>query len=229
MNNIAGFFILSGVILTFLVYIDTRRYRQPMRIMGIVWPLTMLWSSWVGLVAYLWFGRAKSKMGSMDMSKESNMDSNMDMSKMKMDGSKPKWQGVALSALHCGAGCTLADIIGESISGGMALSIYTGWILDFILALAIGVYFQYMAIQQMGRIKTRAAIGRALKIDFLSLTAWQVGMYGFMAIYIFCFGGAVNRLSFEFWFVMQFAMLAGFMLSYPMNIFLIRIGLKKAM
>jgi len=32
-----------------------------------------------------------------------------------------------------------------------------------------------------------------------------------------------------YWFMMQFAMLLGFLTAYPMNYFLLRIGLKEAM
>lgn len=233
MNTLMIFFLLSGIILSIYVYFDTRKYKQPMQIMGAVWPLTMLWASWIGLAAYLWFGRAKDKMEpmgmeDMDMNSGSKKMEDMDMS--QMGKKKPKWQGVALSTLHCGAGCTLADIIGTSIAGILVFSLAVEWSFDFILALAIGVYFQYMAIQQMGRMKPGAAIRRALKSDILSLSAWQVGMYGFMAIYIFVLSdGHVSKLSSEFWFAMQIAMLAGFIIAYPMNILLIKIGLKHAM
>lgn len=226
MNIIPIFFILSGILLSIYVYFDTRKHKQSMHIMGIVWPLTMLWASWIGLLAYISFGRQKNNMEPM------KMDPNMDMSNndMMMETKKHKWQGIALSTLHCGAGCTLADIIGESIIGGFGLSIVTGWSLDYILALIIGVYFQYVAIQQMGKIAPKAAITKALKSDILSLTAWQVGMYGFMGIYIMFFAeGGINRASYEFWFVMQLAMVAGFIISYPMNIWLIKKGVKHSM
>ena len=218
-----SFFVLSGILLCILVFIDTRKYKQSMPIMNIVWALTMLWSSWIGLIAYISFGRQKQT----PMPMNSNMDmSNGDMMMPK----KHKWQGVALSTLHCGAGCTLADIIGESITSGLGLSLTIGWSLDYILALIIGVYFQYTAIQQMGKVKPKIAINRALKSDVLSLTAWQVGMYGFMAIYLAYFAtGEIDRTSSEFWFAMQLAMMAGFIFSYPMNILLIKIGLKHSM
>lgn len=205
-----------------------------MRIMGIVWTLTMLWASWLGFLAYMAFGRQKCKMETMQMDSKMDMshgDMKMTDGKMEMGSKKPKWQGVALSTLHCGAGCALADIIGEHISGRIGLSLVAGWSLDYALALIIGVYFQYTAIQQMGKVAPKVAIGRALKSDILSLTAWQVGMYGFMSIYYFTglSEGRVDRTSSEFWAVMQMAMMAGFILAYPMNILLIKMGLKHAM
>jgi hypothetical protein len=55
----------------------------------------------------------------------------------------------------------------------------------------------------------------SFKADTLSLTAWQLGMYGFMAIAsILIFQRTfVRRLDpgmGEFWFMMQIAMLCGF-------------------
>jgi hypothetical protein len=70
---------------------------------------------------------------------------------------------------------------------------------------------------------------RALKIDFFSLTAWQVGMYGWMALVIFVWFGPIAPTRMEFWFMMQLAMACGFLTSYPMNWLLIKTGVKTAM
>jgi hypothetical protein len=74
----------------------------------------------------------------------------------------------------------------------------------------------------------------AIKADTLSLTAWQIGMYGFMAIAYFVtfrygLGVKLATDTVEFWFMMQIAMLCGFMTSYPVNWWLIRAGLKERM
>lgn len=58
----------------------------------------------------------------------------------------PKWRSVVLSTLHCGAGCTLADLTGEwftwivpiSIGGSLILG---SWVLDYLLALVFGIGF----------------------------------------------------------------------------------------
>lgn len=178
-----------------------------------------------------------NSMADMDM-KPASMKEMDGMKGMKMDMRpvRPKWQSVTLSTLHCGAGCTLADIIGETfmlffpvVIAGSAL--IGGWVFDYILALAIGVFFQFAAIRAMEKIPFGTAISRAFKADVLSLTAWQVGMYGWMAIAIFGFfhGSPLPKLSWSFWFVMQVAMLCGFICAYPVNIMLIKAGIKKGM
>ena len=160
------------------------------------------------------------------------MDGMSDMPGMK---GRPRWQSVVLSTLHCGAGCTLADIVGEwflfFVPVAIGGSILAGtWVVDYLLALAFGIGFQYAAIRGMERTLPRGeAIRRAAKADILSLTAWQAGMYGWMAVAIFALndGEAMPRTSFVFWFSMQVAMACGFLVALPVNILLIRAGIKK--
>ncbi|GAB0483581.1 hypothetical protein KML24008_00790 [Alistipes onderdonkii] len=162
------------------------------------------------------------------------MDGMSDMPGMK---GRPRWQSVVLSTLHCGAGCTLADIVGEwflfFVPVAIGGSILAGtWVVDYLLALAFGIGFQYAAIRGMERTLPRGeAIRRAAKADILSLTAWQAGMYGWMAVAIFALNGgeAMPRTSFVFWFTMQIAMACGFLVALPVNILLIRAGIKKGM
>lgn len=175
------------------------------------------------------------------MTNEPNMSGTMEgmdgMGNMPGMKGRPRWQSVVLSTLHCGAGCTLADIVGEwflfFVPVAIGGSILAGtWVVDYLLALAFGIGFQYAAIRGMERTLPRGeAIRRAAKADILSLTAWQAGMYGWMAVAIFALNGgeAMPRTSFVFWFTMQIAMACGFLVALPVNILLIRAGIKKGM
>lgn len=244
---LSAFFVCSGIIIAIIIGNDLQRNRQSMRIMNAVWILTALWASYLALWAYYKFGRETMTIAGddgmqMDMPMD-DMKMDMPMGGMKMDmpiegmdmgDSTPQWQSVALSALHCGAGCTLADIIGEwftyyvpiSIGGSQLIG---NWVLDFVLALAIGVYFQFYAIREMEKISVSKGLTRAFKADFFSLTSWQVGMYGWMAIVYFVLFSDLPKDSWTFWFMMQIAMLFGFLCAYPMNALLIRMGIKKGM
>lgn len=227
MNTIALFFVLSGIISTVVIALDLVRRPQSMKIMNYVWVLTGLWAGILALVAYYTMGR-EPKVMKMDMMPDMNMKMEMPM--------RPMWQSVVLSTLHCGAGCTLADIIGEWVFYFIAASVGASLLLgsaiaDYVLALIIGVIFQYAAITQMSKMSRGEALKKAFKADVLSLTAWQVGMYGFMAIVIFVIMGdePVSRASLTFWFMMQIAMLCGFIIALPVNMLLIKVGVKKAM
>jgi len=234
LTTISLFFICSGFVIALIIANDLVQNKQSMKIMNIVWVLTGLWASYLALWAYFKFGMESTAK---DDCKDMERDMKMSMDDMHMGNmNRPHWQSVALSALHCGAGCTLADIIGEwftyyfpiSIGGSMIIG---NWVLDFILALIIGVYFQFYAIREMEKISVPAGLGRAFKADFFSLLSWQVGMYGWMAIVYFVIFRDVplEKDTWAFWFMMQIAMLIGFVCAYPMNALLIRLGVKKGM
>lgn len=112
--------------------------------------------------------------------------------------------------------------------------IFAVWILDYILAYAFGIFFQYFTIAPMRGLSFGAGLVAAAKADTLSLIAWQVGMYGFMAvaylaIFRIGFGAKLEVNSFEFWFMMQIAMMVGFLTSYPVNWWLISHGFRERM
>lgn len=149
---------------------------------------------------------------------------------------QPRWESVVLSTLHCGAGCTLADLVGEwflyLVPVALGGSLLAGtWATDYVLALVFGIGFQYAAIRGMDKSLSRGqAVRRAAKADLLSLTAWQAGMYGWMAVVIFVLNdGMLSRTSFAFWFMMQIAMACGFFVALPVNVLLIRAGIKTVM
>lgn len=108
------------------------------------------------------------------------------------------------------------------------------WVLDFLLAFALGIIFQYFTIKPMRNLSVGQGVVAALKADAASITSWQLGMYGMMALIQFgwfrgTYGGIATVASPEFWFAMQLAMLAGFSTSYPVNWWLIRVGVKEKM
>jgi hypothetical protein len=191
--------------------------------MNVVWPITGLYAGPLALWAYLHYGKPDNKKH------------------------PPFAVMVGTGAAHCGAGCTLGDILAEWLAfavPGIAVafgwqSIFTDkmfaiWILDFIAAFGFGIVFQYFAIAPMRHLSFGEGVVAALKADTLSLIAWQVGMYGLMAFaQLYLFGHLLGRRapvdSAEFWFTMQIAMLAGFVTSYPVNWWMIKAGIKEKM
>ena len=154
---------------------------------------------------------------------------------------------VAKAAGHCGSGCCLGDICAEWLAfafPGIAVALgwhtlfehkmYAIWVLDFIFAFAFGIAFQYFSIVPMRKLAPAEGLRAALKADALSLSAWQLGMYGFMAIaslglFEHILGAKLRVDSAEFWFMMQIAMLCGFATSYPVNLWLLTKGIKEGM
>jgi hypothetical protein len=106
------------------------------------------------------------------------------------------------------------------------------WLVDFIFAFAFGILFQYFTIVPMRGLEIAEGVWAA-KLT-LPLIAWQVGMYGFMAVTSLWIFRDLLRTelkvdSVEFWFMMQIAMIFGFATSYPVNWCLLTAGLKEKM
>jgi Domain of unknown function (DUF4396) len=150
---------------------------------------------------------------------------------------RPRWVTMAIEVSHCGSGCALGDVISEfaifwlalTVAGTTLLAEYTG---DYVLALAFGILFQYFAIAPMRGLGLRDGLKAAAKADFISLTAFEIGLFGWMAIMTFVLFPAPHHLatsSAAFWFLMQVGMMIGFVTSWPANVWLVRRGIKVPM
>ena len=215
----------AGLACAITIALDEVRFPQKMGVMNLVWPLTALFGSVVWLWFYYRFGRNKGEQPE----------------------ETPMAIAVAKGASHCGAGCTLGDLVVEwAVFALPAIAVFFGygsvfgektfavWIPDFLLAFLIGIVFQYFAIAPMRDLSPGKGILAALKADTASITSWQVGMYGAMAIGQFlwfrpAYGALAPVNSVEFWFLMQLAMLAGFATGYPVNWWLVSSGIKETM
>ncbi len=200
--------------------------RQQMWIMNVVWPVTALYSGLLGLLAYYRIGRLSRK--------EIAQDAEARGEEPPVKG-KPFWQIAGIGSTHCGAGCSLGDMCAEGLLAAFPLTlfgyeIFGSWLVDFLFAYAFGIAFQYFTIVPMRHLSVGQGLWAAVKADTLSLTAWQVGMYGWMAVARFSiFGHQLDKTGPVFWFMMQIAMLGGFLTSYPVNWWLIRVGIKEKM
>jgi hypothetical protein len=220
-----------GAACALVIAFDEIRRPQRMWIMNLVWPITALFGSLWIVWQYFAFGRGPAQADGSDKPKE-----------------KPPFAVlVANGALHCGSGCALGDICAEwlvalapvvAIAFGwkslFADRIFAVWIVDYLFAFGFGVLFQYFTIAPMRGLSFWPGILAAVKADALSLTSWQVGMYGFMAIAYFLifrlgFGVRLEADTVEFWFMMQIAMLFGFATAFPVNWFLLNAGFKEPM
>ena len=150
---------------------------------------------------------------------------------------KPRWVTVAIEVSHCGSGCTLGDVISESgifwlsltIAGSTMAAEYVG---DYVLALAFGIVFQYFAIAPMRGLGLKDGLIAAAKADFISLTAFEIGLFGWMAVMNYVLFPAPHTLmpnSAAFWLLMQLGMIIGYATAWPANVWLLRHGIKVPM
>lgn len=200
--------------------------KQRMWVMNVVWPITALWAGPFGLLAYFKYGRASAEQ-TVQRAKQAGQTPPHESQPFEVQAGK--------AATHCGAGCTLGDLVAEFLALAVPLRlfgkpIFGTWVYDYILALLFGIAFQYFTIKPMKGLSPADGLKAAFKADFFSLTAWQLGMYGWMALATFVlFHHELSQTDPIFWLMMQLAMLAGFATSYPVNWWLLRRGVKEKM
>ena len=199
-----------------------RGYRQHMWIMEAVWPVTALYFGPVAVWGYYRWGRPQSP-------------------KWTEENGEPKEKSfaatTAVGVSHCGAGCTLGDIIGSPmvvlVLGWklFGLFLFAKYVVNYILAFVLGIAFQYYSIKPMQNLSVGEGIKAALKADTLSLTSFQVGLYGWMAFMqlVLFPGEKLHPDTATFWFLMQIGMVLGFFTAYPVNWWLIKRGIKEPM
>lgn len=215
---LAGAF-ASAAWITLDIY--ARGYRQHMKIMEAVWPLTALYFGPLAIWAYRAWGRPAAHRWQATHGDPPD---------------KPRYATTAVGVSHCGAGCTLGDIIAEFAVFGLGatiggLTLGAEYLGDYLAAIALGIVFQYFAIAPMRGLSFRKGLVAAAKADVASLTAFQIGLFGWMALTFFVFFPSPHLTPGDpvYWLLMQIGMIAGFFTAWPVNAWLIRAGIKEAM
>ena len=191
-----------------------------MWIMNLEWPITALY---LGPVA-LWLHHRPLP----EMTKRKSTQRQLPTRSHSRSESPDRIQ-TALAGFHCGAGCTLGDVMGEFgvVAFGLTFAQEFGWrlIIDFILAYLLGIAFQFFTIAPMRGFVFGEGL-KAVRADTISITLFEIGMFDWMALTYFVLFPSPHLRPTQavFWFMMQIAMIAGFITSYPANRWLIGKG-----
>lgn len=221
-----------------------RGYRQHMGIMNLVWPITALY--WGPVAAWFYFRRGRR------MSMRWASEHDVSIEQLTADEgedppalwpfAKRNWWPISKGVCHCGAGCTLGDIVGEWLVYVAALSIplfaaedantlMAMFAADFVLAWSFGIVFQYFSIVPMREdVGWLEGIWAAIKADTLSIVSFQIGLFGFMALFhLVLWQPPLSTASPTYWLMMQIGMIIGFFTAWPVNAWLVQTGLKEKM
>ncbi len=196
-------------------------YRQEMAVMEAVWPVTALYFGPLAWVGYRRWGRLTSPKLHAETGVEADYGGRV---------------SVGIGVSHCGAGCTLGDIVGAWLVFVLSwellgLALPAEYLVDFTLAFALGVAFQYFSIAPARGLGVREGVKAALKADTLSLIAFEIGLFGWMAVMqlVLFTSPHLTPDHAAYWLLMQFGMVLGFVTAWPVNVWLIRRGVKEAM
>jgi hypothetical protein len=239
-------FVCAGV-LAYDIFVNRRR--QAMGVMNAVFPITALYFGPFALAFYWRWARAPRRettagsgqaavapvmamVGSGPVARATGSQGTDDP--MSPARGKPRWVVMAIECSHCGSGCTLGDVISEVAIFALGLTIAgltlpVEYIGDYLCAVGLGIVFQYFAIAPMRGLGVKDGVRAAAKADVVSLSFFEVGLFGWMALMAFVFFPAPHNLMpnvAAFWFLMQIGMMIGFFTSWPANSWLVRRGIK---
>ncbi len=109
--------------------------------------------------------------------------------------------------------------------------LFAEYVVEFVLAYLFGIAFRYLPIRAMRGLGRREALLEAIKADTLSLIAFEVGMFAWMAVTYFVLftPHRPGTSTSVFWLMMQIGMLLGFATTFPANWVLVKRGIKMGM
>jgi hypothetical protein len=140
-----------------------------------------------------------------------------------------RWRQVLGSTMHCVAG----DGVGILVGAVLARHFHIEGFAEIALEYALGFMFGWTVFQALFMRDMAGSYGRSLKTtfvpEFLSMNILMAGMVPVAAVFVRYFDASRDPLQPEFWFRMSMALLAGFIVAFPMNWWLVVRHLKHGM
>jgi hypothetical protein len=140
-----------------------------------------------------------------------------------------RWRQVLGSTMHCVAG----DGVGILVGAVLARHFHIEGFAEIALEYALGFMFGWTVFQALFMRDMAGSYGRSLKTtfvpEFLSMNILMAGMVPVAAVFARYFDASRDPLQPEFWFRMSMALLAGFIVAFPMNWWLVVRHLKHGM
>lgn len=216
-DRLAMLFISLGIFTSLMIVKDLGRAPQPLRIMNLVWPVTGLYMPFVGWLAWWYFGR-------------NNRPATPRLRQHRVES--PDLKQLFFATSHGAAGCVLGDVLAVPLLPLLSHQpfhsvVVTHAILSLVLSLFFGIILQYLALKQIVGMAFFRTLWQAIKSDIFSLMVYQAGMFLYMTLaFHFILQNQLEPLTMNFWFMMQLALLTGFVFAWPANKFLLQRGIK---
>jgi hypothetical protein len=143
---------------------------------------------------------------------------------------RARWRQVLGSTMHCVAGDGVGILAGAVIGSVMSLNRPLEVALEYGLGFGFGwTIFQSLFMRGMAGGSYWMALKRTFIPEFLSMNLVMAGMILVASLFWAAVGGKRGPLTPTFWFVMSMALLAGFVVAYPINWWLVAKSLKHGM
>lgn len=192
--------VLIAVCLTVLILDLVKNNPEINGLMRMVWFLTVLYSGPLGLGVYFFSGRKQIATDSI-------------------------WRRGWRSVSHCYSGCGMGEIIGITVTVGfLALGTWKVALTTFALAYLFGYALTAGPLIQEG-VPVRQALWDAFTSETASIFVMEVVAIG-VDLWLAPQAGLLDPL---FWGSLSFSLSCGLLAAWPVNVLLIRLGVKAGM
>ncbi|MES2521898.1 MAG: DUF4396 domain-containing protein [Gemmatimonadota bacterium] len=143
---------------------------------------------------------------------------------------KPLWKQALGSTIHCLAGDATGIIAAAAVTMALGLPMGLDVAAEYIFGFAFGLLiFQALFMREMFGGSYITALRRSFIPEWLSMNAVMAGMIPVMVVLMTRHMSAMEPGSLHFWGVMSLATLVGAAAAYPVNVWLVAVGLKHGM
>lgn len=197
---LVGWVILMIISQIVLAYDIANNNPQIPSLMRVVWFFTVFYSGIVGLLVYWYTGR-------------------------KQISSDSIWRRGFRSVSHCYSGCGSGEAVGVVIAVGI-LSLNNLWVAaaTFFFAYLFGYALTVGPLLQEG-VSLKEAVSDAFYTETLSITVMEI--VAISSDIILADGAGITEV--RFWIALIISLTLGLLAAYPVNVALIRYGVKEGM
>ena len=207
---LAGWFMLTALSLAYVAW-DAFRRNPELRVMKWGWLLVTLYGGPVMAAAYV-------------------LSCQEPPNERHEEFVRPLWKQAFGSSIHCMAGDATGIIAAAAITTSLGLPMWVDAIAEYVFGFGFGLFiFQALFMRDMAGGSYARALRRSFVPEWLSMNAVMAGMLPVMVILMSRDMAAMHATSLRFWGVMSFATLVGFAVAYPVNLWLVGVGLKHGM
>jgi hypothetical protein len=143
---------------------------------------------------------------------------------------KPLWKQALGSTVHCLAGDATGVIFAAATTATLGLPMLIDVGVEYAFGFGFGLLiFQALFMRDMLGGSYVAAVRRSFVPEWLSMNAVMAGMISVMVTLMSRDMQAMEPSSIYFWGIMSLATLVGAIVAYPVNVWLVAVGLKHGM
>jgi hypothetical protein len=143
----------------------------------------------------------------------------------------PLWKQAVGSTIHCVAGDATGIVFAATVTALLGFPMWVDLIVEYVFGFAFGLFiFQALFMKDMMGGSYRSALSRSLIPEWLSMNMVMAGMIPAMVLLMMGQDmRAMEPRNVLYWAAMSASITVGFAVAYPVNLWLVGVGLKHGM